>query len=224
MAAGSRIFFLLALGPGLYLTLILAVQNGTIGAIQGIKNDGYLPRTTKPLRRFYTGISPIDHQLSSLILFFWPIADAHLPTLTLFWVNFCGEMVIAWTLIMLEGMRKGYRGRLISNVVIIGLVMQNIAYAVVVPFMWAIHPSTSSLASPTFSFSSPRFCRGQQSTDLRLNGIRLSLTALDAPGSVGADARPEADSHGSVARFPVLSVNLSANPQKSFPHLVSNRE
>ena len=115
MATRSRIFFLIALGSGLYLTLILAVQNGTIGAIQGIKNDGYLPRTTKPLRRFYTGISPIDHQLSSLILFFWPVTDAHLPTLTLFWVNFCGEMVIAWTLIMLEGMRKGYRGRLISK-------------------------------------------------------------------------------------------------------------
>ena len=115
MAIGIRIFFLLAVGAGVYLTLILAIQNGTIGTIQGIQNGGYLPQTEKPLRRFYTGTSPIDHQLSSLAIFFWPIADAHLPTLTLFWVNFSGELVMSWTLIMIEGMRKGNRGSLISK-------------------------------------------------------------------------------------------------------------
>lgn len=115
MAIGIRIFFLLAVGAGVYLTLVLAIQNGTIGTIQGIQNGGYLPQTEKPLRRFYTGISPIDHQLSSLAIFFWPIADAHLPTLTLFWVNFSGELVMSWTLIMIEGMRKGNRGSLISK-------------------------------------------------------------------------------------------------------------
>lgn len=115
MAIGIRTFFWLALGAGLYLTIILAVQNGTIGTIQGIQNSGNLPQSEIPLRRFYTGISPIDNQLSSLIIFFWPIADAHLPTLTVFWVNFCGELVMSWTLIMIEGMRKGNKGSLISK-------------------------------------------------------------------------------------------------------------
>ena len=115
MAIGIQIFFLLAVGVGLYLTIILAVQNGTIGTIQGIQNDGYLPQIEQPLRRFYTGISPIDHQLSSLTIFFWPIADAHLPTLTLLWVNLSGDLVMSWTLILIEGMRKGNRGSLISK-------------------------------------------------------------------------------------------------------------
>lgn len=33
--------------------------------------------------------------------------------------------------------------------------MQNGAYAVVMPFLWAIHPSTSSMASPSFSLLAP---------------------------------------------------------------------
>lgn len=115
MAIGIQIFFLLVVGAGLYVTLILAVQNGRIGTIQGIQNDGYLPQTEQPLRRFYTGISPVDYQLSSLTIFFWPIADAHLPSLTLLWVNLSGELVMSWTLIMIEGMRKGNRGGLISD-------------------------------------------------------------------------------------------------------------
>lgn len=115
IAITIQIFFLLAVGAGLFLTLILAVQNGTIGTIQGIQNDGYLPQIQQPLRRFYTGISPVDHQLSSLTIFFWPIADAHLPSLTLLWVNLSGELVMSWTLIMIEKMRKGNRGGLISK-------------------------------------------------------------------------------------------------------------
>lgn len=115
IAITIQIFFLLAVGAGLFLTLILAVHNGTIGTIQGIQNDGYLPQIQQPLRRFYTGILPVDHQLSSLTIFFWPIADAHLPSLTLLWVNLSGELVMSWTLIMIEGMRKGNRGGLISK-------------------------------------------------------------------------------------------------------------
>lgn len=75
---------------------------------------------------------------------------------------------------------------------------------------------------PKFFASSPWCCWGQPCTNISLNGLCLSVATLDAPSSVGTNLWLETDSYGSVARFPVLLVNLSANLQKSFLGLVSS--
>lgn len=59
------------------------------------------------LRTVYTGIDQVDRLLAVLTVFFWAVFDGSNPALTLHAVDFAGVFGAAWTLVMLEGWRRG---------------------------------------------------------------------------------------------------------------------
>ena len=108
---------LLLSGAGFYLTLYLIVNNGTAALLQPAKLNGVpvLPGTKFPLKLAYTGISAVDGQLVKLALFFWPVIDGSVPSASMQGLHFGGQIVAAWGLMLVEGMRFGNRGRLVSK-------------------------------------------------------------------------------------------------------------
>jgi len=62
----------------------------------------------------YTGITQIDTILSILLTFFWTALDGEHPDVCLTSILFAGQAVAAWTLTMLEGVRTGNSGRVVS--------------------------------------------------------------------------------------------------------------
>ena len=103
---------LLTTGLAFYLTWYLVLNNGT--APPPPKGVPTLPGTSIPLKTSYTGIEAIDDQLAVLVTFFWPIVDGNTPALSLFCIQFEGGFVAVWSMFMIEGMRAGNKGRLIS--------------------------------------------------------------------------------------------------------------
>lgn len=103
---------LLTTGLAFYLIWYLVQNNGT--APPPSKGAPTLPGTDIPLKESYTRIEAIDKQLGVLALFFWPVVDGSTPALSLFCLQFQGEVVAVWSLFMLEGMRAGNKGRIIS--------------------------------------------------------------------------------------------------------------
>ena len=67
-----------------------------------------------PLKVHYTGLKALDRHLSTLAIIFWPVMDGSMPNLSLDTLSFVGQVVAVWSLCMLEGMRAGNKGKLIS--------------------------------------------------------------------------------------------------------------
>lgn len=107
-----------------------------------------LPYTDKaPLRKQYTGIELVDYQLTVLVLFFYNMVDGSHPNACLQAYHFGGQIISGWSLLVLESLRWGNRSRLISFVAIWGFIIQNAAFAVVIPLYFVTHLSTSPTVS-----------------------------------------------------------------------------
>lgn len=82
--------------------------------INGLKDLGdasiaasLVPGTKFPLRTVYTGLPKLDELLTTLTVFFWPIADAQDAGLFLHSLAFSGTFGSAWILVTLESWRNG---------------------------------------------------------------------------------------------------------------------
>lgn len=102
----------------------------------------------EPFRRIYTGVAPVDKTLSILVGFFAGLLsdpgagwDA-----SAFVVWMIGQAGGAWTLLLLEGLRAGNRGRAVSFVGTLGFLFQNLTFTFVVPLYLALHLLTSPSA------------------------------------------------------------------------------
>ena len=73
-----------------------------------------LPGTTEPARTHFTGVAPIDGFLVLLLQFFWTGVNGQLPALSLFLVYMAGQCLAMHAMVVMEGMRAGNRGRVIS--------------------------------------------------------------------------------------------------------------
>lgn len=78
------------------------------------ENDPKFPGTEDPLIMKYTGFKALDHQLTILVAFFAPVVDTNYPALNLFSVWGLGQFGAVWTLMMMESMRLGNKGRAVS--------------------------------------------------------------------------------------------------------------
>ena len=108
--------FTLLLVCALYSTWYLVLNNHTTDLMSHIRDIGprLLPNTKATLKTSYTGIASIDYELTGLILFFWEIVDGSLPQASLLAFHFSGQFYAAICLLMIEGYRRGSRGKLIS--------------------------------------------------------------------------------------------------------------
>lgn len=90
-----------------------STTNGLFETITNLKEQTLLPSGVS-YHNVYTGLAPIDDLLSNLLTFFWPVVDGEHPDLCLTCILFAGQAVAAWTLTMLESMRRGNSWRMIS--------------------------------------------------------------------------------------------------------------
>ena len=62
----------------------------------------------------FVGYDPPDGLLATLLVFFWPVVDGEHPGMSLLSALFAGQGAALWTVFVLEAMRKGNSGRVIS--------------------------------------------------------------------------------------------------------------
>lgn len=109
-----------AAGIGVWGSLAAGSQNGLFDAIAntvggGAKSQKYIPGAPMPLRTVFTGVPALDGHLLALVCFFSSFMDGEksVASSVASWylmVQFC----LAWMLLVLEGMRRGNRGSILS--------------------------------------------------------------------------------------------------------------
>ncbi|KAL8827341.1 MAG: hypothetical protein Q9170_007054 [Blastenia crenularia] len=164
-------------GIGFYSTWYLVMNNGGADFMADLRDHGphTLPYTDEaPLKKHYTGIGLVDYQLTVLTLFFYNIVDGSHPNASLQAYHFAGQIIAGWSLLMLESLRAGNRMRLVSFIAIWGFVMQNAAFAVVIPLYLVIHLSTS-----------PTVCSRKQSDFIPWSAEPLEVTSLPYAVALG---------------------------------------
>ena len=96
--------------------MILANGNGTFKSIISLmesKNPRF-PGTEDALLMRYTNVGWLDRQLTILVAFFAPVVDEQQGALSMFSRFGTGQFGAAWTLMVMEGLRMGNRGRIVS--------------------------------------------------------------------------------------------------------------
>lgn len=107
---------LLLCAAGFYGTWYLLMNNGTSEYMSQIRDVGppILPGTDEPLKTVYIGVPAIDYQLTVLTLFFWKLVDGSHSSASLFSFHFATQVACGWGLLMIEGLRRGHRWRIVS--------------------------------------------------------------------------------------------------------------
>ncbi|MCJ1267865.1 hypothetical protein MMC22_007751 [Lobaria immixta] len=138
---------------GLYTTWYLFYYNGTHILMIHVRDLGprILPGTDAPLKTSYTGIGKLDYQLTVLTLVFWELVDGSRPNASLQCFHFAGQITAGWGLLLMEATRNGNRRSAISFLAVWGILMQNVAFDVIIPLYLLTHLSTS----PTVSSNDP---------------------------------------------------------------------
>jgi len=90
-----------------------STSNSFFETITSLNEQALLPNG-RSYHNVFTGVAPVDGLLSTLLTFFWPVVDGEHPDLCLTGILFGGQAVAAWTLTMLEGMRRGNSWRVVS--------------------------------------------------------------------------------------------------------------
>lgn len=101
---------------GAYGTMVLGSSNGTFPNITGLiaQDKPLFPGSTSPLLTTFIGIESIDHHLAVLVTFFAPTVDLNHGPLFLFTLFGFGQFGAAWTLLVMESMRMGNKGKAVS--------------------------------------------------------------------------------------------------------------
>jgi hypothetical protein len=98
----------------IYALFIFSFRNDLFFLIQDSIAKKILPGSDEPLRTTYTGIEGLDYVLMTLGPFFWPAVSGSSPSMSLYLCGFLGSYGAAWTLLTLEGWRRGNIGKLIA--------------------------------------------------------------------------------------------------------------
>ena len=204
---------LLLCGAGYYGTWYILLNNGSTDYMSHIRDVGprLLPGTNEALKTVYIGIPAIDYQLTILTLFFWELVDGSNPSASLFCFHFATQVACGWGLLMIEGLRRGHRWKLVSLYVpsrdpfplmlprlilgstgTLGVLVQNAAYAIIVPTYLVLYLLTSPLVSSRRTAS---FLVERQSTVMIPISLALGyvlpavLMSLPAPSLITSEQK-----------------------------------
>lgn len=99
-----------------YVLFILSAKNGTFGFIENHTNakPPMYPESDEPLVTRYTGIQGVDARLAVLVTFFAPVVEGNNIPMILYALFGFGQFGAAWTLLVMESLRRGNRGRVVS--------------------------------------------------------------------------------------------------------------
>lgn len=101
-----------------------------------------------PMKQTYTGIGPVDNQLTVLVSFFYTAIDGNRGDISIAFLSLGSHVIAAWVLITLEGLRSGNRGKFfLVSTTLLGLAVAVIGFAVAAPLFFAYQ----LYASPTVS-------------------------------------------------------------------------
>lgn len=116
MINATKFVLILLSAIGYYATWYILLNNGTSDQMAHIRDIGprILPGTNEPIKTVYVGIRAIDYQLTVLALFFWELVDGSRPAASLFCFHFATQVACGWSLLMIEGLRRGHRWKIIS--------------------------------------------------------------------------------------------------------------
>ena len=89
--------------------------NGLLKMLGDLQKPGaLLINTSEPMKTHYTGVKVIDRQLTVLVAFFYTATDGNRADVSLHGLDLGGQVIAAWTLIVVESMRQGNKGKLIT--------------------------------------------------------------------------------------------------------------
>ena len=95
--------------------MFLGASNGTFDILTKLlSHDRKFPGTEDQLLMNYTGLKALDRQLGVLVAFFAPVVDVNNPALNLFALWGLGQFGAIWTLMVMESMRMGNKGKSVS--------------------------------------------------------------------------------------------------------------
>ena len=99
-----------------YCLWIVAGKNGLFRQIRELveQKQPKFPGSKLPLMLEYTGVTAIDKQLSTLVTFFGPVVQGGSEALNLFSLFGLGQFGGAWTLLVMESLRRGNKGKAVS--------------------------------------------------------------------------------------------------------------
>ncbi|TEY60192.1 hypothetical protein BOTCAL_0184g00130 [Botryotinia calthae] len=183
---------------GLFGTLFIGGRNGTFEQITNLVRQktpsAVFPNAKYLLLKDYTGIRALDRQLTVLVTFFAPVVDSKNAALWLNSIYGLGQFGAAWTLLVMESLRSGNKGRAVSFIGTVGLIFQNITYAVTVPLYLFIHLLTSPIAKP-FSGTHANSVLLISSLDLKILPLSITLAYIVPSILMGLDAPSQVSGH-----------------------------
>lgn len=104
--------------------------------------------TVAPMKQTYTGVGPVDNQLTVLVSFFYTAIDGNRGDISIAFLSLGSHVIAAWVLITLEGLRAANRGKFfLVSTTLLGLAVAVIGFAVAAPLFFAYQ----LYASPTVS-------------------------------------------------------------------------
>ncbi|KAB8297110.1 hypothetical protein EYC80_002495 [Monilinia laxa] len=176
---------------GIFGTFIIGGRNGTFEHIVRLVRQetpsAVFPDAKYLLLKDYTGIRAIDKQLTILVTFFAPVCDSRNSALWLNSIYGLGQFGAAWTLLVMESLRSGNKGKVVSFIGTVGIIFQNISYAVTVPLYLFIHLLTSPVAK-TFPGTYANSVLLISSIDLKILPPSIILAYLVPSILMGLDA------------------------------------
>jgi hypothetical protein len=94
----------------------LVYRNGYIQSLMDLWSNGpyVLPGTSTPILTRFTGIWPMDKALTLAGVMFCNVTNGSTPQLSLYGFQFAGQLVPIFTVMAIEGLRRGNRGGVMS--------------------------------------------------------------------------------------------------------------
>ena len=150
----------------------LVFRNGYVDALVRLRDHGphVLPGTDHPILTRFNGVPPLDKMLTLAGVMFSPVTDGSHPAASLFGVYFGGQLVPIFTVLFIEGLRRGNMKKAVGQYDLLlslflffswsrpgadrarsmlwGCAMQAFGYGLVMPIYAIIHLFTSPTAAP----------------------------------------------------------------------------
>jgi len=155
---------------------VLASNNGTFAAFTELRQQekALFPGTQEPLLSTYIGLPTIDRLLTSLVAFFAHVVDGSDGALMLMAIDGLAQFGAMWTLLVMESMRAGNKGKAASFITVTGIFCQVFSANNTVPLYLLLHLLTSPVAK-AFPGSYANSVLLISPWDLRILPISISL-------------------------------------------------
>ncbi|KAI9150329.1 Epoxide hydrolase aurD [Paramyrothecium foliicola] len=126
-------------------------RNGYMESVRPLIHEhklAFLPGTTRPILRHYTGIAALDQIFVTANVFWANIVDGTLPECTLYALQFAGQLPAIIILLLVESRRVAGAHALLRSAVAWGVAMQSFGFGVIMP-LYALLYLTLPRSDPT---------------------------------------------------------------------------